>query len=81
MKPAKLVSMLNGIALFYAAMPDGAQASHDVAAHLKRLWEPRLRIALYAWLDAGQPPDGDRTPSLHPLAARVLIEHRALLVG
>lgn len=81
MKPEKLVDMLNRIAAFYEAMPDPEQACADVASHVKRFWEPRMRADLYAWLDAGQPADGDVTPALRPLAVRALETHRALLAG
>lgn len=81
MKPAKLVDMLNRIADFYAAMPDPDQACADVASHVKRFWEPRMRTDLYAWLDAGRPADGEGAPALRPLAERALATHRELLLG
>lgn len=81
MRPAKLVDMLNRIAAFYEAMPDPDQACADVASHVKRFWDPRMRADLFAWIDAGQPADGEAAPVLRPLAARALEAHRATLVG
>jgi formate dehydrogenase subunit delta len=46
MKPDKLIKMANQIGAFFDAMPDREQAAKDVAAHIQRNWEPRMRIAL-----------------------------------
>ncbi len=46
MKPAKLIKMANQIAAFFEAMPNREQAAKDVAAHIQRNWEPRMRAAL-----------------------------------
>jgi formate dehydrogenase subunit delta len=46
MNPAKLIKMANQIAAFFAAMPNREQATKDVAAHIQRNWEPRMRAAL-----------------------------------
>ncbi len=46
MKPAKLIKMVNQIAAFFEAMPNREQAAKDVAAHIQRNWEPRMRAAL-----------------------------------
>ena len=53
MKIDRLVQMANDIAAFFAAEPDRAEAVAGVAAHLKRFWEPRMRQALRAHVDAG----------------------------
>jgi formate dehydrogenase subunit delta len=47
----KLVGMANQIGGFFAAMPDRDQAIEDIASHLRRMWEPRMRRALYAHID------------------------------
>ncbi len=49
---AKLVSMANQIASFFATQPGDTQAA-EVAGHLKAFWEPRMLQALYAHVDAG----------------------------
>ncbi len=46
MNPSKLIKMANQIAAFFDAMPNREQAAKDVAAHIQRNWEPRMRVAL-----------------------------------
>ena len=41
-----LIKMANQIGDFFEAMPDQAQAVTDVANHLKRTWEPRMRVEI-----------------------------------
>ncbi len=48
----KLIKMANQIGMFFAAMPDRQQAVEDTAGHLRRSWEPRMRRALFAHIDA-----------------------------
>jgi formate dehydrogenase subunit delta len=38
-----LIKMANEISAYFAAEPDTEQAVKDVAAHLRRYWEPRMR--------------------------------------
>jgi formate dehydrogenase subunit delta len=52
MKPDKLVMMANQIGRFFAAQP-GEAAERDVALHLKKFWEPRMRDELVAYADGG----------------------------
>jgi formate dehydrogenase subunit delta len=52
MDPAQLIRMANQIGSFFEAMPDAEQAARDVAAHLRRFWEPRMRTALLAHVAA-----------------------------
>ncbi len=60
MNSAKLIKMANQIAAFFEAMPDRQQAVRDVAAHIRRNWEPRMRTALLEHVsqngDAGLSP-------------------------
>ena len=46
MKPDKLIKMANQIGAFFEAMPNREQAVKDIAAHIQRNWEPRMRSAL-----------------------------------
>lgn len=46
MNPAHLIKMANQIGAFFEAQPDQAQAAKDVAAHIQRNWEPRMRKEL-----------------------------------
>jgi len=38
-----LIKMTNEISAYFASERDTDQAAKDVAAHLKRYWEPRMR--------------------------------------
>ena len=46
MNRAHLIKMANQIGAFFEAMPDQAQAVADVANHMKRTWEPRMRVEI-----------------------------------
>ena len=45
--------MANQIGQFFEAEPDRDQAIKDIASHLKRFWDPRMRIAIIAHVDNG----------------------------
>jgi formate dehydrogenase subunit delta len=48
----KLVMMANQIGAFFVSQgPD--QAAGEIAAHLRKFWEPRMRAAIVAHLRAG----------------------------
>jgi formate dehydrogenase subunit delta len=46
MKPASLIKMANQIGIFFDAMPNREQAVKDVATHIQKNWDPRMRAAL-----------------------------------
>jgi formate dehydrogenase subunit delta len=46
-----LVKMANQIGRFFEAMPDRDEALADIASHIKRFWEPRMRRAFLAHID------------------------------
>lgn len=69
----KLVKMANEIACFFAAEPLRASAVEGVASHIKRFWEPRMRRAILAELDAG----GGQ--GMHELVVEALRTQRARL--
>jgi formate dehydrogenase subunit delta len=46
-----LAKMANQIGTFFEAEPDRDQALADIAGHLKRSWEPRMRRALLQHID------------------------------
>ncbi len=69
----KLVKMANEIASFFAAEPERKVAVDGVAGHIKRFWEPRMRVAIFAELDEG----GGR--GMHELVAEALRTHRGKL--
>lgn len=49
----RLVAMANDIASFFASEPDAAVAADQVASHLKRFWEPRMRAEIARHAAAG----------------------------
>jgi len=46
-----LVTMANQIGDFFGTFQDRGQALEEIARHLRRAWEPRMRTALLAHLD------------------------------
>lgn len=67
-----LVHQVNRIAEFFAVMPDHLEAVDNLADHVRKFWEPRMRVALYQQLNAG----GE---GLHDMAREALEKHRARL--
>ncbi|HXZ09677.1 MAG TPA: formate dehydrogenase subunit delta [Paraburkholderia sp.] len=52
MDKRNLVDMANRIGDFFESMPDHDEALTGIADHIRRFWEPRMRRALLAALDA-----------------------------
>ncbi len=52
MNATQLIKMANQIGAFFASQPKPEQARTDFALHLRRQWDPQMRTALYAHLDA-----------------------------
>lgn len=52
MTPDKLIRMANQIATFFDSQP-GENAAAEIADHLTKFWEPRMKDQIYAWADAG----------------------------
>ncbi|MEN7526922.1 MULTISPECIES: formate dehydrogenase subunit delta [unclassified Cupriavidus] len=48
-----LVKMANQIGSFFEAMPDHDEALADIANHVKKFWEPRMKRAFLTHVDAG----------------------------
>ena len=55
----RLVKMANEIGTFFEQVPDHEEAVQSIAAHLKSLWEPRMRREIIAYARTG---DGDLKP-------------------
>lgn len=68
-----LIRMVNQMGSFFEAMPDRSEALHDLAQHLKRFWEPRMRKELLVHLDSRG------SGELNPVPAEAIRVHRALL--
>jgi formate dehydrogenase subunit delta len=54
MDTQNLIDMANRIGDFFDSMPDREEGLTGVAEHIRRFWEPRMRRALLAALDAPQ---------------------------
>jgi formate dehydrogenase subunit delta len=65
-----LIRMANQIGDFFAAFPDHDEALQGIAAHLQRFWEPRMRQALLAHVDAA---GGE---GLRPVVLAAIAKHR-----
>ncbi|SIT40252.1 Formate dehydrogenase delta subunit [Paraburkholderia ribeironis] len=70
-----LVDMANRIGDFFDSMPDREEALAGVAEHIRRFWEPRMRRALLATLDA---PDTSGI-AMSDFVRQALVSHRAQL--
>ena len=51
MKADKLVRMANDIARFFESEPDPATTREQIANHLAKFWDPRMRRELLAHVD------------------------------
>ena len=49
-----LIKMANEIGDFWTGVTDPEQAARDVASHLKRYWEPRMRKQMLAYYEERQ---------------------------
>lgn len=65
-----LVKMANQIGGFFEAMPDREEALGDIAAHIKKFWEPRMKRAFLAHIDA---TSGE---GLDPIVLEAVARHR-----
>ncbi len=48
MRAERLVTMANDIGAFFDAESDKAEAARNVANHLKKFWDPRMRREILA---------------------------------
>jgi formate dehydrogenase subunit delta len=70
MQHDKLIHMANQIATFCASNPRGARQTADVADHINKFWEPRMRAKLCERLESGT------TEDVHPLVMQALADIR-----
>ena len=73
MDTGNLVKMANQIGDFFQSMPDRQVAKQDIAVHLKKFWEPRMREALITNID------DPSTSDLHEMVREAVKENLALL--
>ena len=50
MDTRNLIEMANRIGDFFGAWPDRDQARSEIANHLKRFWEPRMRTQIVEYV-------------------------------
>lgn len=72
MNQQHLVKMANQIGSFFESEPDQQQAVKDIASHIKRFWEPRMRKAILGYIDQG----GD---GLKPIVQTAIQDNRQML--
>jgi formate dehydrogenase subunit delta len=53
MNVQRLVAMANDISNFFGSDPDPAAAAEQVANHLKKFWEPRMREEIRRYVQTG----------------------------
>ncbi len=68
-----LIKMANQIGTFFESMPDRQQAVQDIATHIRRFWEPRMRRALLHSLDE------NGAVGMSDIVRTALANHRQLL--
>ncbi len=71
MNQEHLIRMANQIGQFFESMPDRAEAEAGIASHLKKFWDPRMRRAFLAAIDA-HTADG-----LRDIVQTAVAHHRA----
>ena len=67
-----LIEMANRIGEFFDSMPDRAEAVDSVADHIRRFWEPRMRLAILAALD-----NPEASATMEPIVREALNLHKA----
>ncbi len=73
MNKDNLIHMANQIGQFFESMPDRTEAEAGIANHLKKFWEPRMRRAFLAAIDAQAAGD------LRDIVKSAVATHRAEL--
>jgi formate dehydrogenase subunit delta len=68
-----LIDMANRIGDFFGSLPDHEEALTNIADHIRRFWEPRMRRAILATLDK---PGGTEI-EMSDIVRESLTKHRA----
>ena len=69
-----LVHMANQIGEFFSAYPDRDEALEGVANHIRKFWEPRMRLKLFEGIDEGL------TSELSELVTQAVVQYRQNLI-
>ena len=67
-----LIKMVNEISAFFGGESGPEQAPKEVAAHLKKFWEPRMRAKFLVLADGN-------AESMKPIVREAVTTHRAML--
>jgi formate dehydrogenase subunit delta len=73
MDSQQLIKMANQIGQFFESMPNREEAEKDIASHLKRFWDPRMRRVIVASLD------NEDAAAMSPIVREALSTHRKML--
>lgn len=73
MDSQQLIRMANQIGQFFESMPNREAAQKDLATHLKRFWDPRMRHTILASIDK------EEASSMMPIVREAISTHRQLL--
>ncbi|SAK71037.1 formate dehydrogenase subunit delta [Caballeronia hypogeia] len=66
-----LIEMANRIGEFFDSMPDRAEAVDNIADHIRRFWEPRMRLAILAALE-----NPEASATIEPIVLEALNLHK-----
>ena len=70
MQRDKLIYMAKQIATFCESSPRGARETANVADHINKFWEPRMRRKLFEKIEGGE------TEGVHPLVLEAMADIR-----
>lgn len=73
MNEQHLIEMANHIGEFFESMPDRDEAIADIAEHIRRFWEPRMRRTILTTLDNAN------TCTMREIVREALCAHRVEL--
>lgn len=78
MNIAPLIPMANRIGLFFEALSDRQQGLNEIADHIRKFWDPRMRRSLLDFIE--QHPDGKSDAGeLAPIVLEAVVQHRQQL--
>ena len=78
MNIAPLIPMANRIGLFFEALSDRQQGLNEIAEHIRKFWDPRMRRSLLDFIE--QHPDGKGDAGeLTPIVLEAVVQHRQQL--
>lgn len=74
-----LIRQANRIGSFFEALPNRNEGVAGIADHIRKFWEPRMRIALLSFLE--RQPDGQSSgAALDPIVLDAINQNKASLI-